>query len=219
MPSCAPGELAEAEEEGVRFLFLAGTKKINRNGRVQSVECVRFKLGALDEFGYRKTERIEGSEFTIPADTIIRAAGQERSIYDFLAGSGATLNKWLLLETGPRSLMTAAPGVFAGGDCITGHGTVVEAVGAGQRAAIEIDRYLGGRGELPINSDPLVATLRPTEEEGLEGHPRATPPRADPGLRSKDFTEVTRSFDRSTAACEAKRCLRCDLEEYAPQKL
>lgn len=219
MPSCAPGELAEAEEEGVQFLFLTGTKKIERNGRVKAVECVRFKLGALDDFGHRKTERIEGSEFTIPVDTIIRAAGQERSIYSFLAGSGTTLNKWALLETGSHSLMTAAPGIFAGGDCITGHGTVVEAVGAGQRAAMEIDRYLGGKGELPPNSDPLVANLRPTEEEGLEGRPRAKAPRADFRQRAKDFSEIARAFDKRTAACEAKRCLRCDLEEYAYQKV
>jgi len=58
--------------------------------------------------------------------------------------------------------MTAEPGIFAGGDCVTGHGTVVAAVGAGQAAAVEIDRYLGGKGELPANSDPLVANLRPT---------------------------------------------------------
>ena len=219
MPSCAPGELEEALEEGVKFVFLTGTKKINRNGRVQSVECIRFKLGALDDFGRRKTERIEGSEFTLRADTIIRAAGQKRSIYDFLAGSGAKLNKWLLLETGPHSLMTAAPGIFAGGDCVTGHGTVVEAVGAGQRAAVEIDRYLGGRGELPTNSDPLVANLQPTGEEGLEGRPRAMPPRTGAAQRAKDFAEVTRCFDKNTAACEAKRCLRCDLEEYAREKV
>jgi formate dehydrogenase major subunit len=219
MPTCAPGELEEAIEEGVKFVFLAGTKKINRNGRVQSVECVRFKLGELDDYGHRKATRIEGSEFTIPADTVIRAAGQEKSIYNFLAGCGAKLNRWALLETGPRSLMTAEPGIFAGGDCVTGHGTVVAAVGAGQAAAVEIDRYLGGKGELPANSDPLVANLRPTREEGLEGHPRAKPPRAEAVKRAKDNSEVTGCFERHAATCEAKRCLRCDLEEYAHEKV
>jgi NADH-quinone oxidoreductase subunit F len=216
LPSCAPGEFEEAVEEGVRFVFLAGTKKINRNGRVASVECVRFKLGELDNFGKRKTERIEGSEFTLPADTIIRAAGQERSIYNFLVNCGVKLNKWALLETESHSLMTAAPGIFAGGDCITGHGTVVGAVGAGQRAAVEIDRYLGGKGQLPANSDPLVANLCSTEEGSAL---RARPPRADGCQRAKNFTEVTGCFDKQAAACEAKRCLRCDLEEYAHEKV
>jgi NADH-quinone oxidoreductase subunit F len=219
MPSCAPGELEEAIEEGVKFVFLAGTKKINSNARVESVECVRFKLGELDDFGRRKTTRIEGSEFTLPADTVIRAAGQKRSSYNFLTGCGVKLNKWALLETESHSLMTAAPGIFAGGDCITGHGTVVEAVGAGQRAAVEIDRYLGGKGELPANSDPLVANLRLAEEEGPEDRLRAKPPRSDAGKRVKDFTEVTGCFDKRAAACEAKRCLRCDLEEHAQEKV
>ncbi|NQU11845.1 FAD-dependent oxidoreductase [bacterium] len=214
-----PGEIDEAEEEGVEFVFLAGTRKLNRNGRVQSVDCVRYQLGPVDDTGRRQTKRIEGSDFTVPAETVIRAAGQKRSVYDFLADSGVTLDKWLLLETNPHSLMTATPGVFAGGDCLTGHGTIVEAVGAGQRAAVEIDRYLGGKGELPANNDPLVANLRPTQEEGLEGRPRAKPPRAEPGQRGRDFSEVNLCYDQRTAATEAKRCLRCDLEEYAHEKV
>jgi len=88
-----------------------------------------------------------------------------------------------------------------------------------QAAAVEIDRYLGGKGELPANSDPLVANLRPTREEGLEGHPRAKPPRAEAVKRAKDNSEVTGCFERHAATCEAKRCLRCDLEEYAHEKV
>jgi hypothetical protein len=84
---------------------------------------------------------------------------------------------------------------------------------------VEIDRYLGGKGELPVNSDPLVAQLRPTEEEGLEGRLRARPPRSDAGKRATEFAEVIGSFDPRAAACEAKRCLRCDLEEYAQLKV
>ena len=136
-----------------------------------------------------------------------------------LIDCGVKLNKWALLETESHSLMTAAPGIFAGGDCLTGHGTVVEAVAAGQRAAVEMDRYLGGKGELPTNSDPLAANLRLTEEEGPEGRLRAKPPRRDAGQRAKDFTEVTGCFDPRAAACEAKRCLRCDLEEHAYEKV
>jgi formate dehydrogenase major subunit len=218
MPSCAPGELEEAIEEGVKFLFLSGPSRIIRDGRIRSVECVRFKPGEMDEHGHRRTARVPGSEFTLPADTLIRAAGQERSIYNFLTGCGVTLNKWSLVETGPRSLMTAAPGIFAGGDCITGHGTVVEAVAAGQAVAVEIDRYLGGRGELPANSDPLVAHLHPAREEGLEGHPRARPPRAEAATRARGPGEVNGCLDRRAASCEARRCLRCDLEEYAAEK-
>ncbi|MBI5395712.1 MAG: NADH-quinone oxidoreductase subunit NuoF [Verrucomicrobia bacterium] len=214
-----PSEVEEALEEGVKFAFLTGPKKVNRNGRVESVECVRFKLGPVDDSGLRKADQIEGSEFVIPADTVIRAAGQKKSAYEFLTGSGVSLSKWLLLETAPHSLMTNTPGVFAGGDCITGHGTVVEAVGHGQRAAVEIDRYLGGKGELPFNSDPLVAGLAPTHEEGLEGRPRAKTPRLDVAQRAKDFSEVDLCFDKKIAACEARRCLRCDLEEYAPEKV
>jgi NADH-quinone oxidoreductase subunit F len=214
-----PDEIEEAEEEGIKFAFLSAPKKIHGNGRVQSVECVRYRLGAVDEDGIRKAEQVAGSEFTIPADTIIRATGQKRSAFDFLADSGIALNRWLLLEADPYTLMTATPGVFAGGDCTTGHGTIVEAVGAGQRAAVEIDRYLGGKGELPPNSDPLVANLKPTQEEGLAGRARAKTPRLDAPQRSKDFSEVNLCYEKETAVQEAKRCIRCDLEQYAEEKV
>ena len=214
-----PDEIEEAEEEGIKFVFLSAPKKIHGNGRVESVECIRYRLGAVDEDGIRKAEQVAGSEFAIPADTVIRATGQKRSAFDFLGESGVGLSRFLLLETAPHSLMTATPGIFAGGDCLTGHGTVVEAVGAGQQAAVEIDRYLGGKGELPPNSDPLVANLKPSHEEGLEANVRARTPRLAAAERGRNFAEVSLCYDKDVAAREAKRCLRCDLEEYAPEKV
>ena len=208
-----PEEVRQAEDEGVRIEFLATPSRVLGDGRISAVECVRMKLGPADETGRRRPAPIEDSKFALPADSVIQAIGQFAAL-SFLDPEKVKANEWGLLEVDPMTLQTSAEGVFAGGDCVHGAATVVEAVAAGQRAAISMDRYLGGKGELPPNSDPLVAHLKPRHEEGSEANPRARTTHRDPAQCAKDFAEVALCYDTDVASREAKRCLRCDLEEH-----
>jgi hypothetical protein len=107
---------------------------------------------------------------------------------------------------------TSVPGVFSGGDCVTGGTTVVDAIGAGRKAACAIDRMLGGAGQLPSNVG--TSARRPSEEE-LEktlGVGRVEGSAMPADERRDTFEEVLHGLTAEMAHVEAGRCLRCDLE-------
>ena len=120
-----PHEVAEAEEEGVQFQWLAAPVRVLGEERIEGVECTRMELGAPDESGRRRPTPIAGSEFVMPCDTLVKAIGQ--------AGPKLEVD-----EHG----QTNDPRIFAGGDAVNGGNSVVEAVRAGRDAAIAIDRWL-----------------------------------------------------------------------------
>ena len=139
-----PWEVKEAENEGVKFHFLAAPKRIlGKNGRVSALECIRMKLGELDETGRRRPVPIEGSEFQVELDAIILAIGETPDLSFLPEEIGITERNTIAVD--PFTLETTLPGVFAGGDVVLGPATVVEAIVAGKRAAVSIDRYLRGR--------------------------------------------------------------------------
>lgn len=120
------------------------------------------------------------------------------------------------IKVNPETLATAKEGVFAGGDSVSGPASVIEAIAAGRQAAIAIDKYLGGQGNL----DEIVA-LPPEEEvtpidmdavEGEKHRPAMDMLSSDERVRS--YAQVVLGFDPSRAIEETKRCLRCDLEEH-----
>jgi len=123
MPA-SPWEIKEAEEEGVKIEFLVAPKRIlGENGKVTGIECVRMELSEPDETGRRRPVPIQGSEFV-----------EKRTI-----------------AADPFTLETSSPGIFAGGDAVSGSATLMEAIIAGKRAAISIDLYLRG-----ISLEPLI---------------------------------------------------------------
>jgi len=138
-------EIRRAKEEGIRFELLTNPTKFlgNADGWVNEVELLKNKLGEPDSSGRRRPVPIKGSEFRMKIDTVICAIGQ---------GSNpllpATLAKLKLNDDGniiaDERLMTSINGVFAGGDIVTGAATVIEAMGAGKKAAGSIDQYLRG---------------------------------------------------------------------------
>ncbi len=139
-----PWEIKEAEEEGVKIEFLVAPRKILGEGsRVKAVECVRMELGEIDETGRRRPKPIEGSEFTLDFDSVILAVGEEPDL-SLLPGEIDILERKILVN--PFTMATSMPGVFAGGDAVTGPATVIEAIVAGVKAADSIDKFL--RGEL-----------------------------------------------------------------------
>jgi NADPH-dependent glutamate synthase beta subunit-like oxidoreductase len=116
------------------------------------------------------------------------------------------------LKRHAETLMTTANGLFAGGDVATGPSTVIEAIAEGRRVAAEIDRFLGGEGQIDII--PKVGDVALDVLPEGERPPLAVPERAG-GERVLSFEEVELGYSPEQARQEAQRCLRCDLEERA----
>jgi glutamate synthase (NADPH/NADH) small chain len=138
-------EVHHAEQEGIQFHWLASPVEILDDGdrSVRAVRCVRMTLGEPDESGRRRPVPDPGSEFEIEADMVVYAIGTNANP---IIGqtSKLKLNKRGYIAT-DESLATSMPGVFAGGDIVTGAATVIEAMGAGRRAARGMKAFLGLR--------------------------------------------------------------------------
>jgi NADPH-dependent glutamate synthase beta subunit-like oxidoreductase len=138
-----PWEVDEAEREGIKLLYLAApTKVIGSGGKVAGLVCTKMKLGKLDSSGRRSPVPIEGSEFEVEADLIIPAISQEPDISFLPEGHGFVISKWNSFVVNEGTMATNRPGIFAGGDAVTGPATVIEAIRAGHVAADSIKGYL-----------------------------------------------------------------------------
>lgn len=202
-----PTEVEEALTEDVKIEFLAAPLKITRENGPVKVECIRMRLGELDESGRPRPEPIAGSEFSMSFDTVVSAIGQRPEIP---AQLGLAIADNGMLEVDPDALATSKAGVFAGGDATSGPATVIEAIAAGRRAAMSIDKYLGGGGVID-------ETLAPPEEEVtpvltlVPNVERATMPTLPIDERLAGFAEVELGLSEEQALQEAKLCFRCDL--------
>ncbi|MCP4641780.1 MAG: NADPH-dependent glutamate synthase [bacterium] len=141
-------EVAHAGEEGVVFQFLTNPTRIlgDENNNVVGLECLRMKLGEPDDSGRCRPIALEGSEFKIDCDMVIPALGNVSNPLLTSATEGLVLNKWGNITVDPKTCATSIPGVYAGGDIVTGSATVIEAMGAGRQAARAIHDYLSNKG-------------------------------------------------------------------------
>jgi NADH-quinone oxidoreductase subunit F len=202
-------EIQAALEEGAELQQLVAPVGIfGRDGKVTGIRMIRMRLGDADESGRRRPVAVPGSEFVVECDMVLPAIGQRPSTV--AVRSVAKMNRVEGIEADPLTGATSAAGVFAGGDCVTGGATVIEAIRAGQRAAVAIDRQLGGSGVLPANVG--MSLRRPSEEELERLLPRAAEPWLALEERKKSFVEVVCGLKPDEACYEAGRCLRCDLE-------
>jgi dihydropyrimidine dehydrogenase (NAD+) subunit PreT len=134
-------EIEEARAEGVAIVFLAEPVRLLGRGRLEQIECRRMRLGAPDRSGRPRPEPEPGSEFTIAADTVIKALGQKRRS-EFLSWIAGLNTDGGLVTIDRETGQTSVPKFFAGGDAVNGGATVVEAVRHGKIAAQGIHRYL-----------------------------------------------------------------------------
>ncbi|MFP4037122.1 MAG: NADPH-dependent glutamate synthase [Desulfobacteraceae bacterium] len=143
MPARA-AEIHHAEEEGIEFhLLTAPTRFIgNESGRVTGVECLRMELGEPDESGRRRPVPVEGSEFELDCDLAVIAVGAAANPLLTQSTEGLELNKRGYIVADPETGKTTKPGVWAGGDIVTGQATVILAMGAGRKASDSIHKYL-----------------------------------------------------------------------------
>ena len=136
-----PAELKEAEAEGVEFLYLTGpVEVIGQDGKVAGLKCQKMELTEPDASGRRKPVPVQGSEFVLDVDCIIEAIGTQS---DNECADGVETTDRGLIVVDEETLATSKPGIYAGGDTVTGPKTVIAAMGAGRKAAAAIEVYLG----------------------------------------------------------------------------
>ena len=206
-------EVHEAEEEGIRFQFLTTPTRVVGDRAVTGLEIQIQELGEYDSSGRRRPIPLEGSEYVMDVDIVIPAIGQMPDL-SCLNGDSPEVNRNRTFKVG-RKLDTSRPGVFAAGDAVLGPATVIEAVAQGNNVAVAVDAYLqDGR---PESKEEWLAYREVELTYNMEDYAdakRAEMPTQTPKKRSKNFGEVELGLEAKVACAEAKRCLRCDLEEF-----
>ena len=136
-------EVHHAAEEGIIFDMLTNPVEVigDEKGWVKALNCIKMELGEPDESGRRSPVAIPGSEFEIPTETVIMALGTSPNPLISKTTQGLETNRRGCLVANEEGA-TTRPGVFAGGDAVTGAATVILAMGAGRTAAKAIDKYL-----------------------------------------------------------------------------
>ena len=205
-------DVAEAIQEGITIEYLTAPLEILGDGtRVTGVRCQRMKLGEADADGRQMAEPVPGSEFVIQADHVVVAIGQEPNT-ETLNRRGLAIGTDGVIKVDPLTLETSIPGVFAGGDCVTGSNTVVEAMAAGLQAAESIDRYLRGH-DLKKGrslSRPEPGKVDVSQRKALP-HKRATMPSIPISKRKGTYEETNLGLPPEACEREASRCLSCAL--------
>lgn len=203
-------EINQAIEEGIviynskNFLRIVGSEN-----KVVGVECIEVKDFAFDEEGKLQIETIPSTEHILPADTVIFAIGQ---IADIPEGFKLDLGRGNRIIVEEHTQMTSITGVFAAGDAIYGTASVIEAIASGRKAAIYIDKYLGGTGSI---EDELVQENITSNYIGRKDN-FATLKRTHSKIKNAkeriaNFVTVEDSMSELEAIQEANRCLQCDM--------
>jgi len=203
-----PEEVEEAVAEGASIDYLVAPYRIRSHNGWVELESQRMELGEMDSSGRRRPEPIESSQFTTSYDTIIAAIGQRPEVPGKF---NISLGRGNIIEVAPDTLATSREGVYAGGDAASGPASVIEAIAAGRQAAISIDKYLGGKGEIEETLAPPEGEIAPLEEAEEQWRPKM--PAVPVKKRLGNFSQVELGYGDKAAIEEARRCLRCDLEE------
>jgi len=209
MPAYAE-EIEEAEHEGVKLQVLVAPVKVEHSqGKVTGLVCRHMKLGAFDRSGRRSAEADVSRDFTLPCDQVIAAIGQTMDARPLVDGLDVKLRNNATLVTNPVDGHTALPWLFAGGDCVTGPSSVIEAVAAGEKAAVGIDTHLSGAAHAFWRQDKRNDTPFDPDAEPVP-FSREKLPLIAVERRANNFEEVEQPWTEAAAVRQAQRCLRCD---------
>jgi formate dehydrogenase major subunit len=211
-------ELGETEREGVRMEFLASpVEVIGHDGKVSGVRFVRNKLGEPDATGRRSPVPIEGSEFVVPAETVIPAVSQSADNTFLPVEASFEINRGRI-KVDPGTYATNVRGVFACGDFVTGPTTLIEAAGHGKKCAYAIDRYLSGRATVDVDANVrIISSWRHEMPEFYDTLPRVHVPMVQLQERMPSTeprvnftTPVELGYTTTQAVTEGTRCLMCN---------
>jgi len=193
-------EIVAALDEGITLEELTAPEKIYANDTENIfLTCSRMALGEADDSGRARPVKIEGSEIDLEFDTIIPSIGQDIA-FDFLS--------WQDLRVNPETNETKIPNVFAGGDVVRGASSVINAVGDGRNAALNMIKAFG-RSYSDANDRTLRLDKKEYQKKMAFREYGLTTPHLDPNKRI-NFDLVTRTLTQEEAMSEADRCLYCD---------
>lgn len=207
-----PWEIERAEEEGVKiYPSLAPQEITGKDRKLNGVKFTRVQSIEFDAEGRIKPVLVAGEGMTMDANAVIVAIGQTPELSFLNGAKGLEISQKGTIQVDPDTLATNVPSVFAGGD-IVNVATVVEAIAAGKKAAISIDRYLRGI-DLKEGGWPQAIQVVSIDEENIprfvEPRERSKVPMLPLGQRVSSFNEVELGFADEAAMEEAKRCLNC----------
>ncbi|HEY8870383.1 MAG TPA: FAD-dependent oxidoreductase [Candidatus Limnocylindrales bacterium] len=205
-------EIEAALREGIALeTGLLPLEVVGSGGRVTGLRFAEQRASARSEGGRVAWETVPDTERHLPATTILVAVGEEPDPSILPEGAGIGVSGWAGIAADSRTLATGRPGIFAGGDVVSGPKTIIDAVAAGRRAAGSIHEFLGGvaNGESAILAAVRYRTsAEPALSLDLGIRPRARAPL--PVIDRASFAASQVGFDEPAARAEAERCFRCD---------
>lgn len=204
-------EVKEGEAEGIKLYPARTFTKIVRdeNNRVKGVEFLEVSSFCFDEEKQLQLETVTNSEHVIEADMVIFAVGQRPELP---AGFDVDRTAAGFIETDPFSMATSKEGVYAVADCVNGTTFVIKAIASARKAAVVIDKFLGGRGKIDQKLAPegyLEQYIG--RQNGFASLPRSKEKTIPAEERIHSFCGVDMGMDEESACYEANRCLQCDL--------
>jgi len=204
-------EIARAEEEGVLINNSWAPKKVMGNGNVSGIGLVKC-TSVFDKACNFNPTYDEDVSYKADADYVILAVGQ-RADLDYVKGNGRVEASGGRIQAEEGTLATGEPGVFAGGDVVSGPDSIIGAIAQGRKAASSIDSYLGGDGDI---TETLAA---PEDDVLLEDFVLKLEPRNEmrllkPWARSSGFDQVELGLSDDKIEAEASRCLNCDARQF-----
>jgi NADH-quinone oxidoreductase subunit F len=206
-------EVEEAIREGVQFEFLTAPKEIIAvNGKVGKILCSEMELSEFDQSGRRRPLEKPDTDYTLEADQVVAAIGQTLTPGEIFGDLTVKLRKNNSVMINPVTGQTSLSWLFAGGDAVTGPSSVIEAIAAGEKAAVGMDEFLTGASHQFWRQIKTVDTKFDPDADPVP-YSRAETPLVPPEKRKHNFREVELCWSRAVALGEAKRCLRCDYRE------
>jgi len=210
MPASAE-EIKAAEQEGVKMHYLAAPNRVlGKSGKITGLECIKMKLGKPDSSGRRRPLPLKDTEFTIKADIIIPAVSQVPDLSFLPSKHKLNISQWKTFAANESTLATNIPGVFAGGDAVTGPSTVIHAIAHGHQVSESIMNYLSG--EKSASNSKIIRPFEAEIKIDADSRPkikREIIPNQKLNERKNSFEEVDYVFSEQQALAEASRCLRC----------
>ena len=212
MPAAAD-EIAEAEEEGVRFMYLAAPVEVLGSGKVSGMKVEVMELGEADAKGRRKPVGT-GKFETLELDAVISAIGQKIDLGGISAGTGIQLSSKGAVMVDQLSYQTGEPDVFAGGDAVTGPKFAIDAIAAGKEASISIHRYVHPGQTQHLGRDhrdykPLDAKTVAVSIGSFDTAPRQKAACGSAEEARRTFKDLRGDLTEEQIKKEVKRCLGC----------
>jgi formate dehydrogenase major subunit len=213
-------EIEAAIDEGIEMIFLsAPTGIVTRDGRLRGLKCIRMELGEPDASGRRSPVPIEGSEHVLECDFVVSAIGQDIDLGTIATDGQLKTTRSKAIQTDKGTFETSIPGVFAGGDTITGPAVAIDAIAHGRMAANTIDQYMR-EGKAKTAGMEFVSrkeSFGKLVESDFAQYPKAARekmPELPVAERIKTLAEVEMGFTEMQAHNEASRCLECGCSAY-----